>query len=147
MIPNNLIQELINHDEPVGLIWEKLLDIWTAENDIKKHYEKELLLVDFEKFIHSVYDEFYTQILPKECQNNKFKFDEDSCWIFMDGMSIREGTLIFKKLKEEGYNVNMEYGFSSLPSSTERFRTKIGFKELRKKEFAEISQFTFLGGR
>lgn len=130
-IDNNLIKNIIKEPKPIPYIWKYLINIWLdhADRDLKDYYyhgeEKAFL---FEEFILKTYDEFFTKILPKACLNTPTPFHEstaDTSFIVMDGMSVREGVLIFKSLKKDGITANLSYSLSAIPSDTHSFKEKI----------------------
>ena len=128
---NNFILELIESSEPLIIIGKKLLDIWLSiankESDLGTYYyEGEEASRDFEELVLKSFWEFY-DILSKACLEEKSVFElyPESSIVIMDGMSIREGAILYKVLKNKGYTVRLSYNFSSLPSDTEFFREKI----------------------
>lgn len=142
-IENNFIKSLIKEDDPIFYVWQNLWDIWLchANGDLRDYYyrgEEEAFL--FEDFLLKTYDEFFAKELPRICLNAPSPFQsviDDFCFIVMDGMSIREGALIFKALQKEGFAPKISYSFSSIPSDTQSFREKIKSNLLGK--FEEIN--------
>lgn len=139
-IDNNFIINLIKSDNPVITVGNKLLELWVSiaekENEIGDYYYKgEERIRDFEEFILKSYWEFY-DLLAEAClkEKNIFQLYPNEVVIIMDGMSIRESVLLFKLLKDEGYNVEHKLNFSAIPSDTEFFREKI------KKSMSDFSQ-------
>jgi len=127
----DFIMKLIESNNPVLLVGEKLLKIWQnideKESEIGDYYYKgEEEVKDFEEFILKSYWEFY-DILAKSClrEDDVFQLYPDETIVIMDGMSLRESALLYNLLKMEGFNVNHRFNFSSLPSDTEFFRNKI----------------------
>ncbi|MEA2005692.1 MAG: hypothetical protein U9O50_05475 [Acidobacteriota bacterium] len=144
-IENDFIKSLIKEDNPIPDVWKNLLNIWLhhANGDLKDYYyrgEEEAFL--FEDFLLKTYDEFFTKELPRACLNVPLPFQNatnDSCFVVMDGMSIREGALIFKALQKEGFVPKVNYSFSSIPSDTQSFREKIKSGLSRLGKFVEIN--------
>ena len=139
-IEADFIMELIRSDVPVQLAGERVLEIWLNEaekdNEIGDYYYKgEEEVRDFEEFILKSYWEFYS-LLAKASLEEKdvFQLYPDAAIVIMDGMSIRESALLYKSLKSRGYDINHEFNFSTVPSDTEFFRTKI------KKSMSDFSQ-------
>jgi len=130
-IENNFIKSIIKEDKPIPYIWQNLFNIWLSHDngDLKDYYyrgEESAFL--FEDFLLNTYDEFFTKELPRACLNEPSPFknaSDDTCFVVMDGMSIREGTLIFKALQKEGFSPKINYYLSSIPSDTQSFREKI----------------------
>lgn len=144
-VNNNFIRLLITENNPIPFVWENLLNIWLqhANEDLREYYyrgEEEAYL--FEDFLLKTYDEFFTKILPKACLNEPSPFlnvTDDSSFIVMDGMSIREGVLIFKALQKEEFNPRITYAFSAIPSDTQSFREKMKSNLSGSERFIEIN--------
>jgi len=137
----NFITSLIKDEKPIYTVGNKIIEIWLKasreNNDIGEFYYKgEEEAKSFEEFILKVYSEFY-RILARECVNEPSIFQNysDASFIVMDGMSFREGVLIYNALKSRGYETRLNFGFSAIPSETLAFREKMGvsmgnFKEI-----------------
>jgi len=57
--------------------------------------------------------------LAKACideQSILQKEGDKASFVVMDGLSLREGVLIYDMLKREGYEARMSYAFSAVPS-------------------------------
>jgi len=127
----DFITSLIKSDNPILLVWENLLNIWltNAGSNLKEYYyhgEESAFL--FEDFLLKTYDEFFTDVLPRACLNKSSPFQKgtsDVCYIVMDGMSIREGVLVFNALQKRGIAPKINYSLSAIPSDTQSFREKI----------------------
>jgi len=130
-IENDFIKSLIKDKNPIPYVWQNLWSIWLClvNGDLEDYYYRgEESASSFEDFLLKIYDEFFTKKLPRSCLNKPSPFQnhvQDSCFIVMDGMSIREGALIFKALQKEGFTPKANYSFSSIPSDTKSFREKI----------------------
>lgn len=144
-IDNEFIISLIECGNPIPLIWENLLNIWlnNVDCDLREYYyrgEESAFL--FEDFLLKTYDEFFTDILPRACLNEPSPFQKktpDICYIVMDGMSIREGVLVFNALQKRGIASKICYSLSSIPSDTQNFREKIKSDLSGKDKFVEIN--------
>ena len=144
-IDNNFIKSLITCDSPIPFVWESLLNIWFNHggDDLKEYYyhgEEDAFL--FEDFLLKTYDEFFIKALPTACLNEPSPFQNetsDVCFIVMDGMSIREGVLVFNAVKKQGLTPQISYSFSSIPSDTQSFRKKIKPDLSEKDKFAELN--------
>jgi len=139
-VETNFIMELIESNNPVLTVGEKLLKLWLSraekDNGIGDYYYKgEEDTRDFEEFILKSYWEFY-DLLAKACLKEKdvFQLYPDATIVVMDGMSLRESALLYNLLRGEGYNVKHGFNFSAVPSDTEFFREKI------KKPMGDFSQ-------
>ncbi|MEW6621125.1 MAG: hypothetical protein AB1422_17635 [bacterium] len=144
-IENDFIKSLIKDDNLIPNIWKNLLNIWLryANGDVRDYYyrgEEEAFL--FEDFLLRTYDEFFTKELPRACLNEPSPFknaSDDACFIVLDGMSIREGALIFNALQKEGFATKVHYSFSSIPSATQSFREKIKSDLAGSGRFVEVN--------
>jgi len=141
-VETSFVMELIESNNPVLTVGERLLKLWLSraekENEIGDYYYKgEEEVRDFEEFILKSYWEFY-DLLAKACLKEKdvFQLYPDATVVIMDGMSIRESTLLYNFLKSEGYNVKYGFNFSAAPSDTELFREKI---KMSMGEFSQIN--------
>lgn len=130
----DFIKSLIEEPDSVDTVGRELIRLWTdsaRNNNLEEHYYKgEESIKDFEDLLVNSYPEFY-DALAKACINRKSVFNlyPSAKIIVMDGMSIRESTLLFNELMHKGFNVKHELNFSSVPSDTENFREKINYKE------------------
>jgi hypothetical protein len=130
-IDNKFIKSIVQQDNPIPLIWQKLLNLWLShvnENLNNYYYHGEESAFLFEDFLLKTYDELFTKDLPKACLNSTSFFKnacDNTCFVVMDGMSIREGVLIFNKLQKEGFSPKISYDLSSIPSDTQSYREKI----------------------
>jgi ribosomal protein S8 len=144
-IENSFIKSLIEENNPIPYVWRSLFNIWLrhANGDLKNYYysgEESAFL--FEDFLLKAFDEFFTKELPKACLNEPSPFQnvtDESCFIIMDGMSIREGILIFKALQKEGFVSKISYSFSAIPSDTQSFKEKIKSDLSDSGKFIEIN--------
>jgi len=130
-LDTNFIMKLIESDNPVSVVGERLLKIWLdgakQESKIGDYYYKgDEKVRDFEELILKSYWELY-DLLTKACLREKdvFQLYPDAAIVIMDGMSIRESALLYSLLKDKGYHVKHELNFSAVPSDTELFREKI----------------------
>ncbi len=130
-IETTFLKELIEVNNPLLTVGNKVLKIWLSkaeqENKLGDYYYKgEEEIKDFEEFILNSYWEFY-DLLAEAClkEKNVFQLYPNTAIVVMDGMSIRESVLLYKVLKDEGYNVKHKLNFSAVPSDTEFFREKI----------------------
>ena len=139
-VETNFVMGLIESNNPISAVGERLLEIWLSmaekENEVGNYYYKgEEEVRDFEEFVLKSYWEFY-DLLVKACwkERDVFQSYPEATIVIMDGMSIRESVLLFKRLKQMGYNVKHGFNFSAVPSDTEFFREKI------KKSMNDFSQ-------
>ncbi len=137
----DFIKSLIEEPDSVDAVGRELIRLWTdnaRNNCLEEHYYKgEESIKDLENLLVSSYPEFY-DALAKTCINRKSVFDlfPNAKIIVMDGMSLRESTLLFNEIMHKGFSVKQEFNFSSVPSDTENFREKIGYK---KRNFSTVN--------
>lgn len=120
----NFIRELIDVEEGnmIDLIWKYLCKTWDYQQykSVDEYYSRgEEITNEIEVFLNSTFYEIYDIIYEKSTSHRS---DLSGANIIMDGMSIREGTLIREELKKRGFKVSLSYSYSSLPSITEEFR-------------------------
>lgn len=130
-VKKEFLMKLIEEDNPLNSISQELLNLWLniakeTDNIGDYYYKGEEIAKDFEEFILKSYWEFY-DLLAKACLNSKSVFElyPEVPILLMDGMSIRESALLYKVLKNKGYNIKHDFDFSAIPSDTEFFRKKI----------------------
>lgn len=130
-IYSKFIKSIIEDDNPIPCICQNLFDIWLnhADKNLQDYYYKgEQDSFTFEKFLLKTYDEFFSKELPRACVNSLSPFkcaSEDTCFIVMDAMSIREGIFLYRALCKKGFTTKISYSLSSIPSDTLSFREKI----------------------
>ncbi len=136
----DFIKNLVEEPDPIDAVGKETIRIWenSAKNNPleKYYYEGETSVKNLEDLLINAYPEFY-DTLAKVCINKKSVFElyPNAKIIVMDGMSLRESTLLFNEIIGKGFSVKQEFNFSSIPSDTENFREKIGYN---KKNFLGI---------
>jgi len=126
----DFVKALIESEKPVPVVADKVLDIWlrkVQENIGEFYYKGEEDVKEFEELVLKSFDEFY-YVFAKTCVNEPpvlQKEKEGTSFVVMDGMSFREGVLVYDMLKREGYETRIGYGFSAVPSDTHCFREKL----------------------
>ncbi len=150
-LTNEFVKWLVKEENPFPTIFSFMKrNIWKYSKDIKEYYKQGQLMNSFERTLNDSYSELYTDLLPKYCMGTDFDIDlDEKKVILMDSMSIREGVLLNEKLKKQDFKTNMTFGFSSLPSETEYFRSKIGYNKIRRgrktMKIQDSSQFILEG--
>jgi len=120
------IRRLVEADNPVEETWKILVELWNTNYGADEYFKQEDIVCEFERELSTVFFEIY-DYLYEYIMKSSLKLETPL--IIVDGMSIREGNLLLKDLKENGYEVvEYGYGFSALPSTTERFREVMGIK-------------------
>lgn len=142
-VKTEFLMELIKEDNPVNSISQELLNLWLniakeTDNIGDYYYKGEEIAKDFEEFILKSYWEFY-DLLAKTCLNIRSVFESypEVPILLMDGMSIRESALLYRVLKNKGYNIKHGFGFSAIPSDTEFFRKKV---KISMNKFSQINK-------
>lgn len=132
----DLIRSLAEEKDPVRVVGNWLVDLWCSASqrdaEIRDFYDStEDDARSLEDFILKSYDEFY-DLLARSCVQSRSIFEkyQEASFLIMDGMSLREGALIYKMLKENR-SAKMEYGFSTAPSDTIQFREKNRISDFR----------------
>jgi len=140
-VKTEFIKKLIEGDDPVPTVGRELLNIWMSlanqEKNIGEYYYRgEEEAKALEEFLLKSYFEFY-QLLARSCLNEKTVFHQysEACFVVMDGMSFRESVLLYRNLRERGFNVTHTLSYSAIPSDTELFREKIN---IPMSEFVQI---------
>lgn len=122
------LKRFIDTDDPINEVWKFLVELWDANKDIKEYFLIEKKESLFENTLSRTFFEFYGY-LQERIKTTSMKFSLPL--IIVDGMSIREGNLLVKDLREKGYEVSSYgYNFASLPSTTFAFREKFESKYL-----------------
>jgi hypothetical protein len=139
-LSTDLLTSLVESRKPVDVVGNHLLGMWleaarTSSSTGEFYYEGETQARALEDFILKAYPEFYNS-LARECTNERsLRIAEQTSLIVMDGMSLREGVLIFNALKSEEYEITLNVGLSAVPSDTIAFRESMkismsNFKEI-----------------
>lgn len=125
------LRRLIDDEDPVPAVWDELWNIWSPPaSDVSEHYDREKDSVNFEWLLHRVYEEFYIDLLAQRCVTEpSLSVPEDGALVIMDAMSVREASLFVKVLREEGWDVDVDFDYATVPSETLPFRERVGYDE------------------
>jgi len=141
-LETNFIMNLIKERNPINTIGEELINLWLKSvektNDLGDYYYRgEEETKNFEEVILKSFWEFY-DLLVKDNLKEKSVFElyQNASFLLMDGMSLREGALLYKMLEEKGYNIKYTFNFSAIPSDTEIFKEKI---KIPSSKFSQIN--------
>jgi hypothetical protein len=148
-VKTDFIKSVIESENPVPTVANEMLDIWLKKVDNKIgdfYYKGEEAAKEFEEFLLKSFEGFF-KVFAKACINEPSvlrKGDDGVSFVAMDGMSFREGVLVYDMLKEEGYDTRISCGFSTVPSDTHKFREKLDvsikdFKEIRSHKDIRVS--------
>lgn len=129
-LSSDFLTSLVETRKPVDVVGNHLLNLWlgaatqtSSTGDF--YYEGEQEAKAFEHFILKAYPEFYN-ILARECiRERAVVTGGEASLVVMDGMSLREGVLIFNALKSHGDEIELGLSLSAIPSDTVAFREKI----------------------
>lgn len=122
------LTRLISGD-PTKEIFQSLLKIWNPEkyHDISECYSQgEGLSSKFEEKIYHTYSETYDLLIRKakhEDTVHRILEKETFALIIMDGLSLREATLLKNSFSKE-YHILFDYVFSTQPTDTQFFTSK-----------------------
>jgi len=120
------LESLVLSPEPMKIVMEELYNI-ILEN--KSSFKKmEAKITRFEKIIEEIYMELIEEIIPRKIPL-EIKRIIGRNTIIMDAMSIREGILLAKELKEEGYDIKFDSAITLPPTDTRNFRLQIFGRE------------------
>jgi hypothetical protein len=130
----DILTQLVEADDPVESVWGTMWEIWSpAAESVTSHYEREDQMVQYEKLLLDVYEEFYADLLPTRCVNDaSLDIPEDGTFVVMDAMSVREAGLLVNFLRDQGYDPSVGYSFASVPSETTPYRDRVGYSELKR---------------
>jgi hypothetical protein len=124
---NSLATQLLTPDDPVGLLFKALNDIWTLgdSGDVDAFYvQQERETSGLEEFIRDSYFELYDVLLERARSQNRAA--EFSCLeasiVVLDGLSLREANWLMPRLKDKGFGTaHYSYAYSGMPSTTQAF--------------------------
>jgi len=145
----DFVKALIESVKPLPVVADKVLNIWLKNVQEKVgefYYKGEEDVKEFEEFILKSFGEFYS-VFAKACVGEPSvlqKKSEGTSFVVMDGMSFREGVLVYNMLKRDGYKTRIGYSFSAVPSDTHCFREKLdvsmdNFKEIKSHKNIRVS--------
>lgn len=156
----NLVDDLLNSDQPIDVIWNELKDIYITEKDdtedIREYYAKtEDKLLELEKFLFRSYFEFYQEILKEAADKEDLSLvrslddNSDLAYLLMDGLSLREFGLLYDSLRQQDYQIELDYSFSALPSETifykEKMRYDIVEREIKSRDIKDYKDIKLWG--
>lgn len=125
---DELLLSLIETEDPVRVLWEALVDIWKVEqvpHNIDDFFlERERVTNGLERVVHECFFELYDLLIEavKGSKMERVLAGEENTLILMDGLSIREASLLSRALPEAGFHVDdTDYSFSVIPSDTVPF--------------------------
>jgi len=133
-LTSDRLKELIESDDPIEAVWEALWDIWwPPADDPSEHYEhdREWASVELERTLVDIYWEFYANELPWRCVNDAaIEIPDEGTFLVMDAMSVREASLFAAALEQEGFEVDVSYSYSTVPSETTPYKERVGYSNL-----------------
>lgn len=139
-LSTEFLASVVEGKKPVDKIGDHLLELWLAaaeetDNTGDFYYQGEAKAWAYEDFILKAYPEFYN-LLARECVGEcGLEEQADTGLVIMDGMSLREGVLIYNALRHSSYDATLGLSLSAIPSDTIAFREKLkiprgSFREL-----------------
>lgn len=137
----DFIRRLVEADDPISETWKILVELWDVNMDINEYFRQEDVASEFERELNSVFFEVYGYLYE---QIKKASIKAKLPLIIVDGMSIREGNLLSRDLKENGYKIiEYNYSVSALPSNTQSFRKRMATKFIEIKSGELPSELDF----
>ena len=124
---SSLAIKLLSQDDPVGLLFQALNEIWTPDDsgDVDAFYvQQEREINNLEEFIRDTYFELYDVLLERaRSQNRAAEFaTQEASIVVLDGLSLREANWLIPRLEQKGFGIaEYSYGFSGMPSTTQSF--------------------------
>lgn len=134
------LRALVEHDDPVEVIWEALWDIWESPDGPDEQYasQREWETVELERTLLDTYWEFYSEVLPWRCVNEaSISVPDEGAFLVMDAMSVREAGLFAEILDDQGYEVSVGYSYATVPSETTDYKNRIGYAALEREHPSE----------
>lgn len=130
---NSALERLVEEDDPVQPVWDILYDIWSADSDsVADHYTHETQASNFERLLLDVYGEFYDTLADRCVNNISLPIPENGTFVVMDAMSVREAPLFVDVLDSMGYDVDVGYSYSAIPSETKFYRDRIDYRGIKR---------------
>jgi len=119
-------KRLVKAEDPISEVWRIFTEIWRPTTNLDEYFRLEEEANKFEYELNLVFFEIYKYLYNRIVQ---YTFKPILPTIILDGMSIREGSLLKRDLEREGYKVlKYGFGFSGLPSITQSFRERFRFE-------------------
>ncbi len=127
-----LVRALVAAGDPLTVLYEALVALWRTTDgvdDVNGFFrEREAATNRLERFVHNTYFEVYDILLERiraEERAHYFTPGEGPV-VLLDGMSIREASLLPARLSQHGYTVEaMDFALSEAPSSTQAFTRRV----------------------
>jgi len=120
-----LLQQVIEAQDPVPVIWDYLRSLWRPDDDQGDKYFKqgEKRTMYLEKVLGACYPELYAEILPEHCSRGQLDVPTvDVPVIWMDALSLREALLLCRDLDAD---CQLSFAYSCLPSETLFYKEKV----------------------
>jgi len=125
---DEVLLSLIETEDPIRVLWEALVGIWEVEqvpDNIDDFFlERERVTNHLERIAHECFFELYNLLIDRVngSKTERVLADEDETLILMDGLSIREASLLSPALAKAGFDLyETDYSFSAIPSDTQPF--------------------------
>lgn len=127
MMDSRFLKSLISGTNTFDAVFKHCIKGWQCDNtgSISQFFEKQEREFNlFEDFLRETYYEFY-QILYENIKTTRPEdrlSPEDKIIIILDGLSLREASLLVPELKNNGYEITeYSYNLSTIPSDTQTF--------------------------
>ncbi len=132
-IPNKIVENLIEKENPFPTIFHYMTqEIWQPKENLSEYFQQDREAKEFEKFLQDTYFELFTEEIPKYTSGGLDVDLENEKLVLLDMLSTREAVLLKDYLEDKGYEVELNYSFSAIPSDTESFKKKIDLPQKKK---------------
>lgn len=133
MVDAQWVQEMVNADDPLPIIWQAMFRIWATEalpDDMKAFYdEREERLHRLERFLSDTFSDLYDRLLEKAtAQDGDYVrrwLQDDNVVIIADSLSVREAALLQHWLPGLDFLAEQPFAVVPFPTVTESLTMKL----------------------
>lgn len=124
---NSLATQLLTQDDPVGLLFQAVNEIWIpgdSGDEDAFYVQQERETNNLEEFIRDTYFEVYDVLLERaKSQDRAAEFgSQEASIVVLDGLSEGEANWLMPRLKEKGFGIaQYSCAYSGVPSTTQTF--------------------------
>jgi hypothetical protein len=124
------IEELVKSSDPLAIVFRWLVNLWDAsqvDDELLNDYydERERATRQLTWVLEQVYGELLPKVLLPQANSKQVAellTQPKYALVLMDSLSLREASLLYRRLPIHGYDVlAFDYAFSELPSETSAF--------------------------
>lgn len=123
--------EALIRGQVLDILWQRMCALWVGDwwdTDDTEAFERafcqrEDALAELEFVALQTSEAAYQALAEGIATRSPLADDlaEDRLVVVFDGLSMREGCLLWERLRREGYQVEMDYTFATLPAETTTF--------------------------